>query len=1023
MKIIGFAVLVLFFLSPLFHAQENFEFLTINQGLSQNYIYSIYQDKKGFIWIGTKDGLNRYDGYEFVCYRHNPADSTSLSENNVSIIFEDSKERLWIGTNGGGLNLFNREKESFTHFVSGVSNKTLSSNFITVICESRDGFLWIGTTDGGLNKFDPVTYSAQRFIHNSSDPNSISSNYIHGISESNDGLLWIGTAQGGLNCFNPESNKFSHILPNDKNTNEKKYMNDVTAVFADGKELIWFGTASGLNLFNKKTKTIQRFPLKDSRGKPCFVSNIIEKDNSLYISSFRMIAVFDKKKKNYSIINEQSDKWFSNAVCKDKSGIFWIGTGGWGVMKYNPKTKMFNSKPGVFLTETFPEATDALKKYLGETAIILLNGKGTEFLPIRKTQRGEYLVATPRTGLYKIDASGKLIERLNTNPSNVSSSPVWPVSDVFEDNNRNIWITTVGGINRYYPDSKTFKHIRLYEDKTFIPEYLNKSGGAGYPDISAVTVDHDNIFWLGTPDRGLIRYDPKLNSVSAYKYQPHSGSSISSNNILSIIEDAGDPDKYLWIGTEGGGLNQFEKATGKCTHFTTEDGLPNNVVYGILSDDEGNLWMSTNKGLCRFNPYNKTFKNYDVESGLQSNEFNRKEYYKAPDGKMYFGGILGFNAFYPKDIRTNVNAPQIVLTDFKLFNQSVSFKNGQLPLKQSIGTAKEIILQYDQNVILFEFAALEYTTPKHNLYEYKLEGFSREWIQSGTVREATFTNLDPGSYKFRVRGANSDGVWSKNEAVVDIIVLPPYYMTWWFKTISVLAVLIIVIFVIRYIILKRVRERIIQSEHEAAMERERLRIARDLHDEIGSRLTEIRLVSEMTKQISTGNKNISEKLEEISSASENVVSTFSEIVWSLNPKNDSLEDLASFLGQFSTEFLNKADIRCRLEFPFELPNYNVSSEFRHNTIMALKELMNNVVKHADASVVTIKLSADETNLLIVVKDNGHGFDMNNVRMFGNGLKNIHRRIESINGQVTMESVIDEGTTTKIVFPIKILQLP
>jgi ligand-binding sensor domain-containing protein len=432
MKIIGFAVLVLFFLSPLFHAQENFEFLTINQGLSQNYIYSIYQDKKGFIWIGTKDGLNRYDGYEFVCYRHNPADSTSLSENNVSIIFEDSKERLWIGTNGGGLNLFNREKESFTHFVSGVSNKTLSRKFITGICESRDGFLWIGTTDGGLNKFDPVTYSAQRFIHNSSDPNSISSNYIHGISESNDGLLWIGTAQGGLNCFNPESNKFSHILPNDKNTNEKKYMNDVTAVFADGKELIWFGTASGLNLFNKKTKTIQRFPLKDSRGKPCFVSNIIEKDNSLYISSFRMIAVFDKKKKNYSIINEQSDKWFSNAVCKDKSGIFWIGTGGWGVMKYNPKTKMFNSKPGVFLTETFPEATDALKKYLGETAIILLNGKGTEFLPIRKTQRGEYLVATPRTGLYKIDASGKLIERLNTNPSNVSSSPVWPVSDVFE---------------------------------------------------------------------------------------------------------------------------------------------------------------------------------------------------------------------------------------------------------------------------------------------------------------------------------------------------------------------------------------------------------------------------------------------------------------------------------------------------------------------------------------------------------------------------------------------------------------
>lgn len=365
MRIIGPAVLILFFLPLIFFAQENLEFLTINQGLSQNYIYSIYQDKKGFLWIGTKDGLNRYDGYEFVCYRHNPADSASLSENNVSIIFEDSKERLWIGTNGGGLNLFNREKESFTHFTSSADTKSLSSNFITVICESHDGFIWVGTTDGGINKLNPVNYSVQRFMHKVSDPNSISSKYIHGISESDDGLLWIATAQGGLNCFNPASNNFSHILPNDKIVNEKQYMNDVTAVLADGKEQVWFGTTSGLNLLNKRTKTIQRFPLKDSQGKSCFVSNIIAKDNSLYISSFRVIAVFDKKKKSYSILNEQSDKWFTNAVCKDKSGIFWIGTGGWGVMKYNPNTKMFSSKPGVFLTETFPVAADALKKIFG----------------------------------------------------------------------------------------------------------------------------------------------------------------------------------------------------------------------------------------------------------------------------------------------------------------------------------------------------------------------------------------------------------------------------------------------------------------------------------------------------------------------------------------------------------------------------------------------------------------------------------------------------------------------------------
>ena len=1020
MRIISFTLAILFF-PILLLSQEASEFLTIDQGLSQNYIYSICQDKKGFLWIGTKDGLNRYDGYEFICYRHNPADSTSLSENNVSIVFEDSHQRLWVGTNGGGLNLYDRAKESFVQITSGADTKTLSSNYITCIFESRDGFLWVGTTDGGLNKLNPITFAVQRFIHQASNSNSVSSNYIHAISESDDGLLWIATAQGGLNYYNPKSKSFSHILPKDKDGQELKYLNDVTSLSVNKKGMVWFGTASGLNLYNTQTGIIQRFPVKDSHGNPCLISNILEVNNTLYISSFQLFATFDIREKKYTVLSEPSDKWFTNAVCKDKSGIFWLGTGGWGVMKYNPNTKMFHSAPGVFLNETLPTAVNAFHKYFSSISSSLLNGRGTEFLPIKKIKAGEYLIATPRTGLLRIANSGKLIERISTNPSNVPSAPVWPVSDVFEDNLGSIWIATVGGINKYNSNTKTFTHIRLYDDKRMIPEYLNKSGAAGYSDISATLVDHDNVFWLGTPDRGLIRYDPQKNLTTTYHQEPRGNSSLSNNQILSIAEDLQNPDKYLWIGTEGGGLNHFEKATGKCEHITTDIGLPNNVVYGIITDDEGNLWMSTNKGLCRFNPVSKSFKNYDVESGLQSNEFNRREYYKAPDGKMYFGGILGYNAFYPKNIRTNNNPPQIVLTGFKLFNKRVSFKEESSPLKQSIETTEKIILEYAQNVISFEFAALEYTTPKHNLYEYKLEGFNDDWVNAGTVRQATFTNLDPGTYRFRVRGANSDGVWGKNEAAIGIIVLPPFYMTWWFKAAVILIALGIVIAVIRFMIMRRVRERIIKSEHEAAMERERLRIARDLHDEIGSRLTEIRLVSEMAKQKNVSANDVLEKLEEISSASENVVTTFSEIVWSLNPKNDSLENLASFIGQCSTEFLGKADIRCRLDFPPELPGYNIPSEVRHNIILTVKELMNNIVKHADASIASIVLSTDEEALSITVKDNGRGFDMSNVRMFGNGLKNIQRRIESIGGKVTMESVIDNGTTTRIILPLKSFQ--
>ncbi len=1012
------SVLFLSFFSSI--AQQTMDYLTIDNGLSQNYIFTIYQDKKGFLWIGTKDGLNRFDGYGFRCYRFNPFDSTSLSGNNVSVVFEDSKERLWIGTNGGGLNLFNRFTETFKHFKAGQNETSLSSNFISTLYESTDGFIWIGTNDGGLNRLDASTDSVKQFTFNRGDPFSISSNFISGISESKDGLLWIATAQGGLNRYDKKSNKFFHILPNDQKGLELKYENDATSLLVDKDGMIWFGSASGLNLYNSQTGKLQRFPINDLEGRPCLINNIMERDDKLYITSFQIFAVFDKADKKYTILYDPVEKWFTNAVCKDKSGIFWLGTGGWGVMKYNPNTKMFNSTSGVFLKEVYPVAVDVLQK---KYSIIkqLLEGRGTEFLPIHKTIKGDFLIATPRMGLIEIDETGKSSQKIDTNPHDVPSYPVWAVSDVFEDKEGIIWIATVGGLSRFDDKKNKFIHYRLYDDKKKSADYLNKSGAAGYSDISAVCVDSENIFWLGTPDRGLIRFDYIKQLITNYHQNSVDKKSISNDHILSIFEDEQNPG-YLWIGTEGGGLNHFQKATGRCVHITTEDGLPNNVVYGILPDEAGNLWISTNKGISCFNPITKSFKNYDVESGLQSNEFNRKEYYRSLDGKLYFGGILGYNAFYPKNIQTNRNRPQIVITDFKLLNKHVSYKDELSPLKQAIESTKEIILEYSQNVITFEYAALEYTTPNHNTYQYILEGFNSDWVQAGIKREATFTNLDPGSYKFRVKGANSDGVWGTDEAFIKLIILPPYYMTWWFKTLVVLLVLLTVGSIIRYVIYRRVRERIIKSEHEAAMERERLRIARDLHDEIGSRLTELRMISEMVADKDLHDSEVKRKLIELSNASENISSTFGEIVWSLNPKNDSLEEMIAFISQQSTDFLSKADIRCRLELPDTLPNYMVTSEIRHNIIFTVKELMNNIVKHSDASIVQLNLTINEVELVFEVKDNGIGFNINNTRKYGNGLQNIKSRIESIGCTISIDSKIDFGTLTKIIIPVIVLKV-
>lgn len=1021
MRFSSLALTVLFLYSFISVAQETIEYLTIDQGLSQNYIFSICQDSKGFIWIGTKDGLNRFDGKRFICYRHDPFDSSSLSGNSVSIIYKDSKHRLWVGTNGGGLNLFNPSSLAFKHYIAGQNSKTLSSNFISCIFECSNGLIWIGTNDGGLNRLDPVTGIITRFKYNPGVSNSISSNFISGIGESDDNIIWIATANGGLNRFDPKSNRFTHILPNDRKGKELRFMNDATSILVDKNGLVWFGSASGLNLYNPKSDSLEKFSINDSDGYPCLINNILERNGKLYLSSFHTLAVFDKQTEKYSLLTETSTEWFTNAACFDKSGILWLGTGGWGTSKFNPDANRFNSKKGTFLTEVFPIATSVLKKHFGNISKQLLEGRGTEFLPIRKNSKGEYLVATPRMGLIIIDSSGKSFQKINSNPSNIPPVPVWAVNDVFEDKENNVWIATVGGISKYDSLKKTFTHYRLYDEKKISAEYINKSGAAGYSDITVTFVDDDNIFWLGTPDRGLILFDNKKNFIKYFSSKDGRRESINNDHILSIAKDELNPGKYLWVGTEGGGLNHFEITTGNCTHYTTENGLPNNVVYGILHGSDGNLWLSTNRGISCFNPVSKEFKNYDVESGLQSNEFNRREYYSSPDGKLYFGGIQGYNSFYPENIKINNNGPQIVITDFKLFNKHISFKEAGSPLKESIETTTDILLDYFQNVITFEFAALEYTAPKLNTYKYMLEGFNHEWVYPGRAREATFTNLDPGEYTFRVKGANSDGVWGTDEASIKIIILPPYYMTWWFKTAVILFVLIIVGLTIRYFIMRKVKEKIIKSEHEAAMERERLRIARDLHDDIGSRLTELRMISEMVSKKDLHDPDVKQKLKELSSASENVISTFGEIVWSLNPKNDSFEELVEFLSQQSTDFLSKADIRCRLELPDSLPNYMVSSEIRHNLIFTIKELMNNIVKHAEASIVQIALEINEVELVFEVKDNGIGFNINNTRKYGNGLNNIKSRIESIGCTISIESKIDHGTLTRISIPVGLLK--
>ena len=518
--------------------------------------------------------------------------------------------------------------------------------------------------------------------------------------------------------------------------------------------------------------------------------------------------------------------------------------------------------------------------------------------------------------------------------------------------------------------------------------------------------------WIGTFEGDLNRYIPESNSFNQFNMSTEINLGRNNNGIFSMYEDK---DGILWIGTYGGGLNRLDIINNTVKSYTEQNGLPNNVIYSVLPDKAGNLWLSTNRGISKFNPTKETFRNYDVKDGLQSNEFNQGAYFVSNGGELFFGGVNGFNAFFPEEIVDNNFIPPVHIITVKVFDKTLSLPD---PVTTNI---KQFELSYFQNFFSFEFVALNYTSPDKNNYAYMLDGFDKDWhIAPATNRYASYTNLDPGEYVLRVKGSNNDNIWNETGTSITIIVTPPFWMTWWFRGLMIITIIVIGGSTIRYFILKNIKERTRKMEQETALERERLRIARDMHDDLGSRLTEIRLLSEMAYKEQDSRKT-SAALCEVSEIARNIISTFSEIVWSVNPQNDTVENLAEYIGQYAVDYLSKAEIKCRLDFPQEFPLWKASSEVRHNTLLAVKEALNNAVKHSDAKEINVKVKVESRNgqniAALTIQDYGKGFDLNAIQMFSNGLKNMKKRMEQYGGKFEINSKTGSGTTLTFIIPL------
>ncbi len=793
-------------------SNQKFYHITRDNGLSQSTVNSIVKCRQGFMWFGTNDGLNRYDGYNFTCYKYDEKNQHSIGLGRVNVLFVDNKGRLWAGTDQGGLNLYDPRLDQFNRITSVNRFNSGVNNNISDITETTEGYLWLATFGKGLLLMNPETYEILP-VETAKIPE------ITCLGYTKDGRLLLGTPMG-LYSMDRGNKKDSFLLP--EPVSGFKGI-PVTAIYTDTSGTIWIGTyGRGAFSCDFTTHRVEEYSMnvgrKNHRLTHDIIRDFIEDSNGdmiigtgggglniLLKEKDTIVQIFHKLNYQYSL---NSNIIYS--LYRDDIGNLWIGTynGGANIV-FRAKDKFGHIKSYGGTNDLSNNAVLAILEAPDGKLFIGTDGGGldifdpsmNQFKHLKSTpgnpgtlsgnvvkclyldSRGILWIGTYNAGLTAYNTKTEKSTYYNYQPGKlegIASNDIW---DIDEDRYGNIWIATLGGgLNMFDPEENRFLNFRNNPDDT---------NSISDNVISSILFDSKGILWIGTEFGGIC----KLTDLDKGSFKTYSRSEskevISSNQISTLYEDS---HGNIWAGTIGGGLIRYNEPDDNFKSYTESDGLANNLVLAILEDNMGNLWMSTNYGLSKFingslHPDVGKFLNYTKNDGLQSNEFSPQAACKTKNGILYFGGINGISYFNPKHIVFNNHVPPIILTDFKIFNKTVEIDDRDSPLKQHISQTKEIVLLHKQSVITFEFAALDFTMPSENQYKYILEGFEEEWNEVGNKRTATYTNLNPGMYTFRVIGSNNDDIWNTEGVSVKLVIKPPFYKTWAFR--SVLAVLLL----------------------------------------------------------------------------------------------------------------------------------------------------------------------------------------------------------------------------------------
>jgi ligand-binding sensor domain-containing protein len=704
-------------------SQSAWQHIGVNEGLAQGYVGSILQDSRGFMWFGTSDGLSRYDGYTFKNYRNDPKDSTTISTGLISALHESKSGFIWVGFNAGNIDCFDRSTEQFIH-VREVQNGNQNLSPISFIGEDVSGTLWVMRSNEfleikqTLGKNSPTSYhSINVKVHKEfSEPNG--SRYLPVLFVDHSGGVWIWSNEE-FHVINRTVSALPQFQPG-----QGRLIITTGGMAEDSEGVIWINVYDSVKnyfyTYNPKTGVTQLvFAQPKTRMFEKWYVLFDQSENIYLVNGEQIIKINRYNISQRSIIRPLSPINIISTMI-DKGDILWFGSGGYGLDRYNAAIEHFGTVPG----KSFNDLICQTMELMGFPKRRSLSGEQLQYSDLYR-----YVVFGDRSGKQwypcvrtKTDMAGAFTDimcydsvsrKLLTFPRQKFGQPLssdkFPISQnvkMIEDNNHICWFFGVNVMSSYEPSRHRFRHYvinagKLLADSTRI-ETKNFV-------ITGVLKEHDGTFWLGVYHEGVFNFDPVNLTIKGFSHVENDTTTISNNEILFICQDPNDPESYLWVGTEGGGLNKFEKKNGRCISITANNGLPNNVIYTIFPDKEGKLWMSTNKGLCTLDPRAMTFKYFDIYDGLQGMEFNRIRNYQTPNGRIYLEGTEGVNVFYPEEILDNKNIPNVVFTDLKIRGKSIGWNDRNSPINECISEAKMVTLPYDENFMTFEFSALDFS--------------------------------------------------------------------------------------------------------------------------------------------------------------------------------------------------------------------------------------------------------------------------------------------------------------------------